>query len=149
MKMTKTLAALAAFGTALLGASAFADTIAERSNTVDTRSTVVRFDPQALADPVAVDALQRDLVRAATRVCRPRGLSGLAAMRERRACVRRSVDTAVQTASIPQLSVLHANLSDDAKYRSLRDLPDASVLRMVAEAGGQSGSAGTIYQPPR
>lgn len=149
MTMKSAFAAMAAFGAALFGASALADAPSNLPRAEEGRSVIVRFDAGALADPIAVDALQRDIVRAARRVCGGSAERGVSLLARRNACMRRAVDAAVTSAAIPSLTVLHANLTNADKYRSWRGQPSDSVMRMVAEAGGQSGSAGTIFQPPQ
>lgn len=137
MTMIKTLAA-AAFGFAALTGAAFADTGATQ-----TWQSEVRFSADRLADPLAVDALQRDIVTAAKEACGPAG-RGVRALQQRNACVRKAVNDAVADVNIASLSVLHANLTASAKFDANRAVPNTAVLQMVAEAGGQSRAAGTI-----
>jgi UrcA family protein len=121
----------------------------------NTRAHTVRFDIEALADPIAVDALHRNLVRAAQRLCGDGQLATTAGRRNR--CVTRAVDAAIARADVPPLSVLHANLRGTAKYRSWRRAPDEVIMAQVAaaydlntaEGPGKGGGAGEIFQPPQ
>lgn len=142
MTMKKLLAAATvAAAVALTGGTAFAT-----APSTETRSIEIRVGNVDFSNPAEVDSLQRDMIRAATRVCgRPDQRMSARQVAQRSACARAAVDQAVQTANIAPLSVLHANLAPQDKYRSWRAQPSDQVLRLVAEAAvGRTGAAGTV-----
>lgn len=142
MKTMKTFAAAFAFGAVALTSAAFADV----GVTSEAWEREVRFNPSSLADPIAVDALHRDIVAVAREACGRPGRD-VRARAHRNTCVRNAVEAAVSNANIASLSVLHANLAPNEKFNLARATPNQDVLRMVAEAGGQSRAAGTIGAP--
>lgn len=143
--MFKTIlaSAIVAAAVAFTGGAAFAST-----PFLVSRSIEVRVDHVDFANPAEIDSLQRQLVRAAARVCgAPDQRLSARQVAQRNACARAAVDTAVETAGIAPLSVLHANLTPQDKYRSWRGQPSDQVMQMVADAAiGRTGSAGTVPQ---
>lgn len=138
---TKTFAAAAAFLVATAGAAGMTTALA-KSPSIEQAAIEVRTDAVDFSSPTDVDSLHRQLIRAANRVC---GVDGRLSARQvalRNQCVRGAVDQAVEVAAIAPLSVLHANLTPQDKYRSWRVAPDQRVMTMVAQAaGGMSRSA--------
>lgn len=107
-------------------------------------SETIRFDTASLIDPAAVDALHRRIVRTAVRVCDSGRVYGV---RGGDRCMRMAVDRAVAQAELAPLSVLHAALDTGTRYHLRRSRIDAETERLVAEAAGGFGAAGTIAQP--
>lgn len=85
-------------------------------------------------DPMSIDRLHRDIVRAATRVCRMDYGRTIEAFRAVRECRANAVERAVADSNMPMLVALNEALPMRERYNAGRRAPNETVLTAMRNA---------------